>query len=82
MTTPLPTQDLFIVRITQTGDQAEMAGWHGSARHVASGMRLAFASLDDLNDFIHSQVTAGPPAPGVEQAGQPGQARFVTSQAE
>jgi hypothetical protein len=68
MNTSEPTQDLFIVRITQLGSLAAPTVWRGSVRHVPSGLRLYFASFKDLDDFIALRLNvAGQPA----QAYQP-----------
>jgi hypothetical protein len=57
-------QSLFIVRIWKESGRDKEA-WRGSVEHIATGQRLYFTSLNDLNDFIQFKVEAegSDPAP-------------------
>ncbi len=46
------SQHVFIVRLWWEQDRTGSRQRRGSVEHVASGMRLYFTSLRDLNDFV------------------------------
>lgn len=55
-------EHLFLIHIwSQIGPENTVSGWRGSVQHVASGQRLYFATLHDLNDFISLKMSLSPP---------------------
>ncbi len=58
------SQHVFIVRLWWEQDSTGSRQRRGSVEHVASGMRLYFTSLRDLNDFVDQRSRE--PLPAVE----------------
>ncbi|MBN1992011.1 MAG: hypothetical protein JW953_04860 [Anaerolineae bacterium] len=52
-------QHLFVVRMWLEPSHLADPSWRGLVEHVPSGQRLYFASLVDLNDFIHWRLQRG-----------------------
>ncbi len=49
-------EHVFVVRVRKEPGSSESTGCRGFVEHVASGRRMYFSNLGNLNDFISLRV--------------------------